>query len=247
MEFIGSYDEVFIAAFVITGIWALSLIDKRFGHRFNDDECLERLAELEQGYEKRIAELEGRITWLVVQLQRASVPIPLPVRTDVLPTKPLLLVVGPAQDIYAEDREALRRARIPFQRLVNATKHTISSELRARRQDGTLYPWIHVSSHAGEDGIELADGLSSAEWWQNQLDGVKVIFLAACRTDHVASALAGLVTVVYTSEDIENEIAGDLTYAFWRRMREHGDPRRAYNQAIQECPQAAEYTNIRER
>lgn len=240
-----NYDALLVVIIVLVGAWVLRQIDRRWGYRFTDD-CSTKLRRLQEAHDREREELEGRINWLVTQLMQAGVPPKITPAEKLLPTKPLLLVVGPAQDIYAEDREALRRARIPFHRLVNATKHTISNELRARRQDGTLYPWIHVSSHANEQGVELADGMADGAWWHNQLDGVKVVFLAACKTDHVATALAGLVTVIYTTEDIDNETGGALTYAFWRRMKEHANARRAYEQAIEECPAAGEYTNIRE-
>lgn len=206
---------------------------------------------------KRIEELTRRVDFLVGQLQLAGVQIqdlrdqlngkpndPKPSRT--LPPKPLLLICGPDLTMCELDRNALRRAKVPFQRIAQATRASIEAELRRRRQAGTLYPWLHITAHADARGVALADGLAEPAWWAGELDGVRVVLLAACRTEEVADALAGLVTVVFVSNsDIESTDAADFAYAFWRRMREHGDAATAYQQAITEVPQIAEFTDIR--
>jgi hypothetical protein len=210
-------------------------------------------------HEQRARELERRIDFLVGELQRAGIHIrdlektlaetsrakAAPPAAVELPAKPLLLICGSDERFCETDRQALRQARILFQRLSSATTAMIAAELRRRRQDGTLYPWLHVSAHADHAGIHLADGVAGPDWWHEQLNGVQVVFLAACETTTVADALAGMVTVVFVQQQIENEHAGDFTYAFWRRMRELRDPRVAYRQALAEVPQVTEYVDIR--
>lgn len=230
--------------------------------------CEQQIAQLtldleqqRQRYETRIRELEKRVDFLVGELQRAGIQIKelerkssLPIASDqrtapeppVQPlSKPMLVVCGTDAAMCDADRRSIRRAGIPFQRLYHATKATVADELRRRRQDGTLYPWLHVTAHASAAGVELEDGTADPAWWHEHLDGVEVVFLAACETSAVADALAGLVTVVFVQEAIENRDASDFTYAFWRRMREHGNARQAYQQAIAEAPQVAEFSDIR--
>lgn len=234
----------------------------RGDHADCDRQIAQLVADMEeqrQLYEKRIHELELRVDFLVEQLQRAGTKIkelerkssqpaaPSEQRTvPELPlSKPMLVVCGADATMCDLDRRSIRRAGIPFQRLYHATKPMVADELRRRRQDGTLYPWLHVTAHASQAGIELEDGIADPAWWHEHLDGVEVVFLAACETSAVADALAGLVTVIFVQEQIENRDASDFTYAFWRRMREHGNPRQAYQQAIAEAPQVAEFSDIR--
>ena len=225
--------------------------------RFLDQRKIADLEQRRQEDAQRIEELTRRVNFLVSQLQLAGVQLqdlreqlngqPVVPPAKMAPIKPLLLICGPDTTMCELDRDALRRTGVPFQRLGNATKASITGELRRRRQAGTLYPWVHVTAHADARGVELADGLAGGEWWAGELDGVQVVLLAACKTETVADALAGLVTVVFVSNtDIETNDAADFTYAFWRHMKEHGDPVRAYRQAIAEVPQVAEFTDIRE-
>lgn len=218
--------------------------------RLQLDEERERNRAESDRKDARIRELERRVEWLIGQLQRSGQSFDSAIQHKTtsqlqMPTKPLLLVCGSDNAMCDMDRQALRRGGISFQRLYAATQATVDDELRRRRQDGTLYPWLHITAHADEHGIHLADGITTPAWWSERIDGIRVVFLAACNTETVADALAGLTTVVFVHEDIDNRDAASFTYAFWRRMREHGDPRQAYNQAIQETPQVAEFTDIR--
>lgn len=209
-------------------------------------------------YEARIQELERRVDFLVEQLQKAGIqihdleqqlahhPITVSPETTTPPAKPLLLICGTSATTCDADRHALRRAGIAFQRLYHATQRSIEDELRRRRQDGTLYPWLHISAHASPEGVALADGLASPSWWHERLDGIEVVFLATCQGAAIADELAGLVkAVVFVHEEIGDRDASDFTYAFWRRLKEGGDPHQAYRQALLEAPQVAEFVDIR--
>jgi hypothetical protein len=269
-------DLVPILVIVIIAFVSLRFVENRMGHRLGEDShnCEEEIRQLRAQLEaerlrnqeesrrkdQQIRDLEERVDWLVSQLQRAGIQVrdmekalaaldrP---RASVapiapLPPKPLLIVCGPDTAMCDLDRHALRRAGVSFQRIYHASKRLITDELRRRRQDGTLYPWLHVTAHAGEVGIELSDGLAEPTWWHEQLDGVQVIFLAACKSATVADELAGLCTVVFVQDEIDSQAAADFTYCFWRHMREHGDPQQAYRQAIAEVPAVAEFTDIRD-
>lgn len=258
-----------VLAIVVVAFIALRWLEHKWGHRIGESDpgrYEDKIAELQRAmeeqrnrYEQKIKELERRIDFLVGELQRAGIQIKdlemvvaennrarltADNAATALPAKPLLFICSDAT-ICDVDRHALRRTNVSFQRLYSATKATVAAELRRRRQDGTLYPWLHITAHADEQGIHLADGIADPAWWNEHLDGISIVFLAACKTATVADALAGMVSVVFVLEDIENGNAGDFTYSFWRRMKDHGDARLAYRQAITEAPQIAEYTDIR--
>jgi hypothetical protein len=252
-------NDIVTILIVVVAFAVLRFIEARMGHKIGEaatdlTDCNRKIDALTRelhSKEERVRELEKTVDFLVEALRKAGISAPPPpakkeetAELDAL-AKPLLLICGPRPDFCTLDRQALKRAKIPFQRLVTATKRSISSELRRRRQDGTLYRWVHISCDAGDAGTMLEDGLADAAWWNENLDGVSVVFLAACKTATIADSLAGMVTVVFVLEDIENQDAADFTYAFWRRMKEHGSAERAYRQAIEEAPRLAECTDIR--
>ena len=258
-----------VLTIVVVAFVALRWVEAKIGHllfepkqidceeeirllRTQLEEERERNRKANELKDRQIRELEQRVTWLVDQLRKTGQATDepnggKPVITPIPPAKPLLIVCGPDTVMCDMDRQSLRRAGVSFQRLYSASKVTIDNELRRRRQDGSLYWWLHVTAHAGEAGVALVDGIADPAWWSERLDGVKVVFLSACRTETVADALAGLTTVIFVHEDIDSRDAADFTYSFWRRMQEYNDPRQAYYQAIRETPQVSEFTDIRSR
>lgn len=270
-------DVLTVLVIVIVAFAVIRWLERKMGHRFGEPDLFHyeiKMADYETKitalqlemdeqrlrYEVRIRDLEHRVDFLVEQLLRAGIQIrdmekaiampktttPVEVEKELL-GKPLVLVCGDDPAVIELDRQALRRTGILYQRIMPATKKKVEEDFRRRRQDQTLYRWVHVSAHANEEGVELADGIAEPSWWNGNLDGIEVVFLAACKTGAVADALAGLVTVVFVLEDIESQDAADFTYAFWKRMKEHGNPTRAFRQATTEVPQVAEFTDIRTR
>lgn len=243
-------DLLLFLSLVIVGLVILRWWDRQKFIELEDEIAAQR-----KRYEARILELERRVDFLVEQLQKAGIQIhnleeqlahpPVSRETDT-PAKPLLLICGESSSACETDRRALRRARVGFQRLRQASKDAIDAELRRRRQDGTLYRWIVISLHTGQGGTALVDGVASPAWWNERLDGVEVVFLATCAGAAVADELAGVVdTVIFVHEEIGDRDASDFVYAFWRRMNEGADAHHAYRQALVECPQIAEYVDIR--
>lgn len=243
-------DTLILLALIVAVFTILRWLDRQKVIELQADITSQR-----QGYETRILELEHRVDFLVEQLQKAGIQIhelevqlslhP-PIVPPSLPTKPLLLICGTDATMCDTDRHALRRAGVAFQRIYHATMRNIEDELRRRRQDGTLYPWLHITAHAGPEGVALADGLATPAWWNERLDGITVVFLATCQGGAIADQLAGLVrAVIFVHEEIGDRDASDFTYAFWRRMKEGVDPHQAYRQALLEAPQVAEFVDIR--
>lgn len=243
-------DLLLFLSLVIVGLVILRWWDRQKFIELEDEIAAQR-----KRYEARILELERRVDFLVEQLQKAGIQIhnleeqlahqPVSRETET-PAKPLLLICGDSISACEADRHALRRARVGFQRLYRATKRAIDDELRRRRQDGTLYRWLHIAAHTGAAGTALVDDVASPTWWHERLDGIEVVFLATCVGASIADELAGLVrAVVFVHEEIGDRDASDFTYAFWQRMADGADPQHAYRQALIECPQIAEFVDIR--
>lgn len=160
---------------------------------------------------------------------------------------PLLAVFGPDKSIEAEDLAALRQARVPFRRIVDATKALVSRELLRRREAGDLYRWLHVGTHAGPDGMLLCDGVADRGYWNEQLTGIEGVFLAGCEDVTVADWLIGQVSwVVAALERLDNEQTGRFTKVFWEGLGRGRAPRAAYAEACRVVPQFREYTDFRE-
>lgn len=159
--------------------------------------------------------------------------------------KPLMLICGDDEEMCNNDRQALRRAGIAFQRLAHASKRVVEDELRRRRQDNTLYRWVHVTAHAGPLGIQLASELADPSWWGRTFDGIEVMFLAACETSTVADELAGMMTVIFMQQEVNERDAADFTYAFWSQMAERKTPIEAYRNALRTVPAVAEFVDFR--
>lgn len=169
------------------------------------------------------------------------------------PIKPMLFICSEDVDgeICNSDLMQLRRARMRLDRLTPGTLDSIAQETKAARQNEEMYVWVHVAAHSIEMGVPFADGLADGAWWQAHLSGVQVLFLNGCKTTAFSYVLSGFIPfVISVIEDIENEIAADFTYAFWRRMAEGGenaDPRLCYNESLMEVSQASEYVRMRQR
>ncbi|HXF60308.1 MAG TPA: hypothetical protein VNK95_01745 [Caldilineaceae bacterium] len=167
--------------------------------------------------------------------------------SDDLPVTPLLLICGDEQ-FCRDDASQLNRAKVWFRLLERATKASVEDELQRRRHNDDLYPWLLVSAHGSPAGIVLADGLADRNWWNRQLEGIRVVMLANCEGPATGDVLAGLVdyVVVLYGERATHEVS-NFVYSFWAEMVRHRDARRAYRQAIQDVPQIRPYADLRMR
>lgn len=163
-----------------------------------------------------------------------------------LPPIPLEVIVGTDMSFFERDRAALRRAGVAFRRITNATQATIKAELRRRRQDNSASPWWLISAHAGEQGVELVDGIAPPSFWNDVMNGVQLVVLAACKASTTADDLAGLVdTVIWFHESVENRDAADFNYALFRRLITGMLVDQAFAEAVREVPSVAEFVDIR--
>jgi hypothetical protein len=205
-----------------------------------------------QRYENRILELEKQVAFLLRALTTANNEIDAlkknttAYRQITAPPARILLICGGDDRFCNADRQALRRAGVSFERLVNATKDSVRQELRRKREDGNPWKRIHISSHANDQGIALADGVADPDWWNETLNGVAGIVLAACQTMTVADAIAGLVPyVVAIREDINNQDASQFVFSFWRAVADGLSFPEAFERALSETPQVSEFAVLR--
>jgi len=203
--------------------------------------------EIEQ-LKRELAEAKERIRFLEGRLAQYETEEPgMSTQTDV----PLLALFGVDERITGPHLAAIRQAGIPFRRVLKATKRLVEEELLRRREDGTLYRWLHISTHAGPQGMELADGIAEPEWWNEWMAGLEGVFLTGCTDVKVADWLIGCVGwVVSTYEDVNSDLACRFVRAFWSAMnetRKNMSPREAYRAACKAVPQFAEYTDFRQR
>ncbi len=193
--------------------------------------------------EQQNIQLAARITELETLLSkfRKQATLESPVR----PPRPLLLVIGDSESGKA-DETSLLRSKIPFLRLSSCTIQELDDEIRRRRQDNTMYWWIHIAAHMGPEGIQMKDGIISIDWLARRMNNVKVLFLNGCKNVTLADQLAGLVErVVVVYENINNRDAGDFAYAFWTSIASGAEPDMAFTSALRDVPQIASYVDIR--
>lgn len=197
----------------------------------------EQATELEQA-RKTIEQLKKRIEELEAELVQFK-------RISALPTTPLLLICGD-KGFCAQDAAQITKARVWYRVIENATRNSIEDELMRRRQNGDLYPWLHISAHGSEAGILLADGIAEPNWWNRQLEGVKVVLAANCESVEVGDALAGVVDyVIVFYGDRESDYMSSFAYAFWREMAATNDAKAAYKKALIDVPAIRPHVDLR--
>lgn len=157
----------------------------------------------------------------------------------------LLLICGD-ESFCDEDEIQLNKARIWFRKLEHATKESLENELNRRRQDGTLYKWVHISAHGTESGIQLSDGIVSGEWWNQQLSGVDVVVLANCDSVGVGDFLAGVVNVVVVIYGQRGSgLISTFSFSFWSELARTNNVRKAFSKAVRDVPQLRPYVDLR--
>ena len=240
---------------VIIGLIALVVAiyaTLRGGNTSGLEEVVRRLSNDLAKASLKIAALEqenGQLKAELVQVRKAlaGMNVVMPISKLALPARPLLLVIGD-KEFGKTDEISVGRTGIPYLRLVNCTAQMLDDELRRRRQDGTLYPWLHVTAHSGPEGIQLADGIVDRDWLvaRGRLAGIKILFLNGCSNVALADSLAGLVDrIVVVYEEINDRDAGDFCYTFWNAVWDGESADNAFRVALLKTPQVSQYVDIR--
>jgi hypothetical protein len=244
------------------GRWELEQAMHKLQDQFNE---LRKESERKvHEYEREISTLKSQISMLFerwqatikqlaimeqenhkLQTQVATLQAAQPTRIEALPLVPMLVVCGD-HGFCEMDTDRINQTGIYYRTLNDSTREGVEDELQRRRLDGNLYWWIHISAHGSRDGVQLADGLADRRFWNRNLEGVRVVFLASCDGPEVGDLLAGVARrVIVFYGDINSEVAALFTLAFWRAKRQTLDADKAFAQAIREVPQARPYVDIR--
>ena len=159
--------------------------------------------------------------------------------------KATLLVMG--ENVFGlADRNAMRRAGVRFHRLVNAGFSDLREELQRKRSEGRQYKIVHISSHAGADGIQFSDGLKDGNEVSDIMDGVELLFLASCSNVRVADSILGVVdNVVVVYENVDTRDMENFVFEFYNELKLDFDIRRSFNAALSKSPSVSEFVDLR--
>lgn len=215
------------------------LLDEEKAKRFT------LLEELTEAY-RRIQKLENSEISLRLRIEELEkTTLNTPPRREDLPLTPLLLICGDKK-FCTDDAVQFSRAKIWYRILEGATKSLIEDEFARRRQNGDLYPWVHISAHGGSQGIQLADGIAEPGWWARTLEGVRVLVAANCDSIVVGDALAGVCdcVIVFYGERESSQIERFI-YVFWETLMQGLTASEAYRVALIQNPQVRPYVDFR--
>lgn len=202
-------------------------------------------------YEAKIAALQEQVRFLIGELAAARKDLDhrTPGATAPPPTLPApILLIGGDPKILENDRNALQRAGADFVTVRDATKEEIKRRLQRAREDHKPYRRVHISAHGTDEAIQLADGPATGKWWNDVLVGVEVVFLAACHSSGVGDWLAGKNrAVIEMDSNVEEELAYQFTYLFWRSVLTGRGTAEAFTLARSELPAIADQVSVRIR
>jgi hypothetical protein len=204
---------------------------------------LERLLEEER---RRYFLLEKQFAELRINIEKIELNVKsLEGSTLLTKQKATLLVMGDGS--FGEtDRNALRRAGVLFHRLTDGSFQGLKEELQRKRQEGRQYKVVHISSHAGKEGVQFSDGVISGTELSNVIDGVELLFLASCSNISISDDILGVVkNIVVVYENIENESMQNFVFNFYNNLKNDFDIVKSFNVAISLTPDVSEFVDLR--
>ena len=159
--------------------------------------------------------------------------------------KATLLVMGDSSFGLA-DRNALRRAGVLFHRLVDGSFANLRDELQRKRGEGRQYKVVHISSHAGKEGIQFSDGMYGGAELSEIVVGVELLFLASCSNVGLSDDIFGIVpNIVVVYEEVDTNDMESFVFEFYNALKVDFDILRSFNVAIQKVPSVAEFVDVR--
>lgn len=158
--------------------------------------------------------------------------------------KATLLVMGDGE--FGEtDRNAMRRAGVLFHRIIGGSFIELKEELQRKRHGGKQYKVVHISSHAGKDGVQFSDGTYTGRQISDIMDGVELLFLASCENVNVADDIHGIVpNVVVVYEKIDNEDMQNFVYTFYNELKKSFNIQQSFEIAMSKNPVVSEYVEL---
>ncbi len=223
---------------------------------FEDDNVIKMKLEIKE-LKKEVVALRTLVNILIERINTNQSNVTIPpsaignpeVKKESVYTKisrPVLLVYG-AGPLGDSDRNAMRRAGVPFFRLNNAKLAGLSDEIQRRRSDGTLYDIVHISAHGQDDGtIDLNGQLVNGEELSDVMNGINCVFLSTCSNHYLADKLIGVVKyVIVVYEEIAVDDAANFVYEFYRRYKTNRNIDASFAEAIAVSPSVAEFVDLR--
>lgn len=204
---------------------------------------LERLLEEER---RRYSLLEKQFAELKINIEKIELNVKSLEGSALLTKQKATLLVMGDSSFGETDRNALRRAGVLFHRLTDGSFQELKEELQRKRQEGRQYKVVHISSHAGKEGILFSDDIVSGSELSNILDGVELLFLASCSNISISDDILGIVKkIVVVYENIDNESMQNFVFNFYNNLKIDFDVEKSFNVAISLTPEVSEFVDLR--
>lgn len=153
--------------------------------------------------------------------------------------RPTLLVATANDAMLEEDVAALRGVRaFHLQVLRNATSRDLERTLERARAEGHPVQYLHLATHAGPQGMALADRAVNGIWLSEHVRGVEILVLLGCRSDYAGDLLSVVPAVVSMRDEISNSDARIFARAFWAAIGEGLAVEDALDRALERSPSA---------
>lgn len=203
-------------------------------------------------YQRQNAVMQDRIDFLVTELMRRSVPgaeVGAGQRPTVHLKSEVLVVVGADVPELRIDLASFRKVEMQtglgFKRLVAPSLDKVERMLERARASGNPIKYLHISAHAGPEGIQLGQTLVDGEWLSQHLRDVEVLLIAGCESDQVADLLGVVPFVISMLDAVGSEDARLFGEAFWVEIGRGRAPLDAYYEALKRCPPAiSEFSQV---
>lgn len=155
------------------------------------------------------------------------------------PETPLLAVIGPDEQLefdLASLRAVERETGMEFRRVKSATLGKMKQYLDRARINGRPFDKVHMSVHAGADGLHFADKVVSGEELSEVLIGVKILLIAGCESSITGDFMGAVPFVITITEEVNSNDATLFARAFWTQIGKKKEPPEALNIALDLAP-----------
>lgn len=200
-----------------------------------------KIAQIKLDYEKKIEELQNQVTFLLHQLVEQNVGQ----KAKKVRNK-ILLACGGIDRFCSTDKRVLRRANVNFLSIIDSDTTKISQEIRRALQDGEGYSGVHIAAHCDGHVIELSGRGITPEELEIALLSIDLVVLSSCKSHEIADKLVSKDRAIITFlEDIEDDVAEEAMYIFWRSYLAGETPKSAYESVRTMYPQIADRIGFR--
>lgn len=236
---------VAVVAALVTGIvfrtiefWSLRITPLTLRERTLRD----KIADLERilgEARDRIASLETLVQYLLQELRIRDMDVDKDGEPDPDYKRLVLVAVGPDPMLKADltsFRSVQTKTNLRFTRVIDVDRERFERHLERHRARGRPIRYVHLSVHAGPNGVQFADGKVDGVWLSEVLKDVEVLVLAGCEASFVGDYLGVVPFVITMAEPIDNHDASVFTELFWASIGNGVDPEAAFYEALDKGP-----------